>query len=435
MTTAIRQRRECTVRLLVPHPRQAEIIDSPARRKIIRAGRRGGKTVVAAIMAVKAFLQGRRVLYAAPTSEQTDKFWFEVTASLREPIDAKVLAKNETERVIERARTENRIKAKTAWDANTLRGDYADLLILDEWQLMAEDTWEIVGAPMLLDNNGDAVFIYTPPSVRSVGVSKARDPRHAPKMYKAALADKSGRWQAFHFTSHENPYISHEALNELARDMSLTAYRQEILAEDEDIPPSWLIYSAFDYLTNRIPRFPIPAAWLVYSGHDFGGANPAALFFAQDPATGLFYAFKEYLPGGGRSTAQHVEAFTEIAKGYNVIKRAGGSHQEDEIRQGYMAHGWPITEPTILGVNAGIDKVRGMMQLKKVFVFDDLHNLLEELATYRWKLDNEGKPSNEIEGKAKYHLCDCMRGILSGFVPETVVTAKAGKPVSVCDEG
>ena len=43
-----------------------------------------------------------------------------------------------------------------------LRGDYADELILDEFQLMNEDIWDAVGAPMLLDNNGDASFhLYT----------------------------------------------------------------------------------------------------------------------------------------------------------------------------------------------------------------------------------------------------------------------------------
>ena len=37
-----------------------------------------------------------------------------------------------------------------------------------------------------LDNNGDAVFIYTPPSLRSRSASKAKDPRHAAKLVKQA---------------------------------------------------------------------------------------------------------------------------------------------------------------------------------------------------------------------------------------------------------
>ena len=223
-----------------PHPKQAEFIHSPAKRKIVRAGRRSGKTVGMAIYAVEQFLSGKRVLYAAPTSEQIMRFWTTVTRALDEPIRANVFRKNETEHIIELVGTEQRIRGKTAWNADTLRGDYADVLILDEWQLMNEEAWEVVGAPMLLDNNGDAVFIYTPPSLHSRSTTKATDPQHAAKLYKKAALDTSGRWATFHFSSMENPYISREALQEITTDMTALAYRQEIKAEDVDEAPGAL---------------------------------------------------------------------------------------------------------------------------------------------------------------------------------------------------
>jgi hypothetical protein len=215
-------------------------MESTAKRKVIRAGRRGGKTTGIASYAVQKFLDGKRVLYATPTQEQIERFWYEVKLSLDEPLDAGVFYKNETRHVIELLGTEQRIRAKTAWNADTLRGDYADVLIFDEWQLMNEDAWELVGAPMLLDNNGDAVFIYTPPSFFSRSVTKANDPRHAAKLYKRAEADTSGRWEAFTFSSHDNPHISQEALLEIAQDMTPLAYRMEIMAEDIDYVPGAL---------------------------------------------------------------------------------------------------------------------------------------------------------------------------------------------------
>jgi len=149
-----------------PHEKQFKFINSNAKRKVVRAGRRGGKTVGMSIQAVRAFLGDKengilpkRVLYAAPTQDQVDRFWHEVVSALLPAIDAGVFYKNETKHIVEKAGTEQRIRAKTAWSSDTLRGDYADLLILDEWQLMNEDAWELVGAPMLLDNDGDAVFI------------------------------------------------------------------------------------------------------------------------------------------------------------------------------------------------------------------------------------------------------------------------------------
>jgi len=241
-----------TIVLPRPHEKQAEFIASPAKRKIIRAGRRGGKTVGMAIYAVQKFLDGRRVLYAAPTAEQIGRFWVTVCEALREPIKADVFRKNETEHFIELPETEQRIRAKTAWNADTLRGDYADVLILDEWQLMNEEAWEVVGAPMLLDNNGDAVFIYTPPSLHSRSTTKATDPQHAAKLYKRAAQDTTGRWAAFHFTSHDNPHISKVALSEITKDMTALAYRMEIQAEDVNEAPGALWHRNRTQVGDRI---------------------------------------------------------------------------------------------------------------------------------------------------------------------------------------
>lgn len=234
--------RAVTVRLPTPHPAQYPFVRSTAKRIVVRAGRRGGKTVGIAIRAVERFLSGRRILYAAPTAEQINRFWVTVTRALHEPIEAGVFRKNESDHTIELVGTEQRLRAKTAWNADTLRGDYADDLILDEWQLMNEEAWEVVGAPMLLDNDGDAVFIYTPPSLRSRSVSKASDPQHAAKLFKKAqqLAKEGERWATFHFSSHDNPHISKAALSEITSDMTALSYRMEIKAEDVDEAPGAL---------------------------------------------------------------------------------------------------------------------------------------------------------------------------------------------------
>lgn len=238
-----------------PHPIQQQITDSTAKRIMLRAGRRGGKTVHAATRCVEKFLDGLRPLYAAPTSDQLETFWFEVKKALEEPIDAGIFKKNETDHTITRPGTKQRIKGKTAWNADTLRGDYTDYLVLDEFQLMDEDAWGVVGAPMLLDNNGDALFIYTPPSLSSKSVTKARDPQHAAKMFKKAQQDKTGRWEAFHFTSFDNPHISKEALNDITGDMTSLAYRQEILAEDIEEDPRAL-WTRKLILENRVTQHP-----------------------------------------------------------------------------------------------------------------------------------------------------------------------------------
>lgn len=204
-----------------------------------RAGRRSGKTTGVSILAVeKLVTEKRRVLYAVPTGDQIARFWHEIVLAMAELIEFGVVKKYESDKIIEYPGTEQRIRAKTAWNADTLRGDYADLLILDEYQLMNEDAWGVVGLPMLMDNNGDAVLIYTPPSLHSRSASKASDKRHAARMFKEHKDDP--RWLCMHWTSHDNPHVSELGIAEVSADMTQLAIRQEIMAEDIDEVPGAL---------------------------------------------------------------------------------------------------------------------------------------------------------------------------------------------------
>ena len=284
-----------TVVLPEPHGKQIEFLRSTAKRKVIRAGRRGGKTYGASIYAVEKFLEGKRVLYATPTQEQVDRFWYLVCEALREPIEAGIFYKNETKHLIELAGTEQRIRAKTAWNADTLRGDFADELILDEFQLMNEDTWGVVGAPMLMDNNGNAIFIYTPPSLQSRSVTKANDPQHAAKLFKKAAADTTGRWQAFHFSTYDNPYIDKAVIDDLANDMSSIAYRMEIMAEDIDEAPGalWKRANIEKYRVDKSPELKRIVVAIDPSGSDKTTSAEAGVLVAGIDKNGDGYILED----------------------------------------------------------------------------------------------------------------------------------------------
>ncbi len=434
------------VKVPTPHSDgQREFVSCLALRQVVKAGRRWGKTFAVAIKALIAFLgvcpsclgegclicdqtgrvKPKRVLYAAPTAEQVSKFWFEVTSVLNPGIELGVWKKDETEHIIEVPHTETRIRAKTAWNANSLRGDYADLLILEEYQMMNEDAWEDVGQPMLLDNNGTAVFIFTPPSLKSEGVSKAKDPRHASKLFKKAALDTTGRWNTFHFTSYDNPILDKDALKEISIDMSSDSHKREILAEDDEIETSWLVYGKFNESLCKIKRFDIPDNWPVYSGHDFGTANPAAIFVAQVrtplPSNtppylryGDYIAFNEYSPGAGCSPTQHVDKFREITKGLKLELSVGGNvTTEEETRILYRKLGWSIIAPPITHVKAQIDRALSIVEHNQLYIFEDLYKLLQQIAECMWIVDESKQTTNKIKDEPKYHLLACLRYLAS----------------------
>ncbi len=189
--------------------------------------------------------------------------------------------------------------------------------------------------------------------------------------------------------------------------------------------PAGLIYDSFDQSVCVIDRFPIPKEWLIYVGQDFGGSNPAATFWAQDPSTGFFYLFATYKPGESKTIDEQVREFKRVTESYNVIKRAGGSHQEGDNRSAYTAHGWPTQEPKFSNnVEVGIERIYALDRLHKCFAFRDMYDWLDEKLSYSRELDDDYNPTEKIADKAKYHLMDCDRSILSDFTPETVDITK-----------
>jgi len=179
-----------------------------------------------------------------------------------------------------------------------------------------------------------------------------------------------------------------------------------------------LVYSAFDEKSCLISRFEIDKSWPVYVGHDFGLVNPAAIFYAQNPGVGDFFAFAEYVPGIKLGYYDHVQAFKTITAGRNVLRRVGGNHQEEGERQAYTAQGWHISEPKHSQDKAlQIKMVQSMHRLNKVFVFNDLSNYVREKFSFVVKDD-------KIVDEAKFHLMSAERYILSDFVPETVIHSR-----------
>jgi len=274
--------------------------------------------------------------------------------------------------------------------------------------------------------------------LKSEGVSKAKDPRHASKLFKKALEDKTGRWATFHATSMDNPALSKEALKEITGDMSEDSYRREILAEDDEIEKSWLVYSKFDFGLCKIKRFEIPDTWPVLTGHDFGVANPAALFVAQvrlplPPGVppylryGDYVAFAEYSPGAGMAAERHVDNFrATLGKKDDGsprlrLERAVGGNvtTEEETRQLYRRLGWHIWAPEISRVNLQVERAISILEQNQFYVFEDLHNLLSQMASCMWEIDPESKkPLNKIKDEAKYHILAAFRYLVTVLIPK-----------------
>ncbi len=212
--------RTLVVRIPKPHNKQKEIeaLLDTCNRVVVNAGRRGGKTTGVARIAVKKGGLGKKVLYIAPTSDQTDAFWDKCIEWLDDAIATGMVHVNNTKRIITFKTTGGRIQARTGNKPNHLRGTYGDFIILDEYAYQNPIIWEKVCSPMTLDTNATVIFISTP-DLRN----------HFYYMYLMAQVEAS--WEVVTFSSLDNPHLSKEALDALTRDMTEEDYKQEILAQ------------------------------------------------------------------------------------------------------------------------------------------------------------------------------------------------------------
>ena len=188
--------------------------------------------------------------------------------------------------------------------------------------------------------------------------------------------------------------------------------------------PIGLVYDSFDSKQCIKDSFPIDKSWPVYVGHDFGRANPAAMFYAVVPTSGDIFPFAEYLPGS-KSVSDQVEDFKKITLGLNVIRRVGGNPQEQGWRDDYTAHGWPISEPKIKDPKLRIARVYAMHKLNKIFPFSDLRHYLDEKMSFSYKLNDNYTVDEKIENEEAYHLMSAEGYILSDFTPETAIRPAA----------
>jgi hypothetical protein len=245
---------------LILHPKQREIIQNNARFKIIRAGRKGGKTALEVEnIAFKAtasierlnirkteFATGRKVLYIAPTQEQARKIVWEylknrlhgVGIPNEQRLEMKVKNEDGLESTIYVGGYENKENYRGLTDVIHITFDEVDTL--KNFFL----SWKEIFRPMFLDTAGTADFIGTP---------KKENPNL--KRLEKEFVEDSKIGAAFHFTSADNPYLPREELEAMKKEYAgdMTSYKQEVLAEYLDNQGALFSYSCLiDVFSNTI---------------------------------------------------------------------------------------------------------------------------------------------------------------------------------------
>lgn len=211
---------------------QQEVWNDPVRFKVVAAGRRTGKSRLAAYLLLVNALQTDRghVFYVAPTQGQARDIMWNLLLEIGHDVIEGSHVNNMQIKLINGIT----ISLKGADRPETMRGVSLKYLVLDEYADMKPDVWELILRPALADLKGGALFIGTP-----------MGRNHFYDLYKQADLNGDSDFKAWHFTSYDNNLLDKQEIDRAKKSMSSYAFRQEFMASfeargSEMFKESWL---------------------------------------------------------------------------------------------------------------------------------------------------------------------------------------------------
>jgi len=355
------------------HPKQSEIYRSPARFKIIRAGRRFGKTFFCVAVLIEKAGRGkgrREYWFVAPFYKQAKEIAWQMLLDMM-PKNW-TLKKNEVDLSIV-LRNGSTIKLKGADNPESLRGVGVAGAILDEYAFMRPYVWEEVIRPMLFDSGGWCIFISTPKGYN-----------HFYDLWKEALGQND--WARFHYTSYDNPYLLREELDKSKAEMSEERFEQEVMAEFTR--KSGAVWPMFRRKIHVKKRREPKADAIIVGSIDFGFAvgHPTSVLWHEIDGE-YIYTFDGFLEEG-----RTIEEIDERMKGQVqglVVRGIYPDPSRPDLIKALTDRGWNCLE-TQTDVELGITKVAEYMSVNPLTkkprwtISEHLEDEIRQIEEYEW---------------------------------------------------
>jgi hypothetical protein len=287
------------------HGGQSTVLSDKHRFKVVVAGRRWGKTVLAKTTILKAARKPRRLIwYVAPTYRMARSImWHELIQVIPK---SWIVKANETRMEIVLVNG-TRIELKGADKPDTLRGVGIHVLVIDEAQDIRPETWFKVLRPTLASTRGHALVIGTPKSYNwfyDLYVLGQRGERYRDKEGR----ERINQWKSWQYPTMTSPFIPASEIEAARHDMDEKSFNQEFNARFETM--SGRVYHAFDrhihvgdYAFN--PRLPI---WI---GQDFN-IDPMSSVIMQPQLDGEVWIVGELILFGSNTE----ETAEELSRRY-----------------------------------------------------------------------------------------------------------------------
>ena len=360
------------------HSNQFKVFTDPSRFRVLVAGRRFGKTVLAIFELINSAFhrQGTVNWYCSPTYRQSKMIAWKLLLKYLHP--ALIKGKpNEVDLIVE-LKNGSEICLKGVDNENNLRGVGVHFIVLDEFAQYKENVWQEVLRPMLTDTKGRALFIGTP-----AGKNAFYD------LYLKGIRGENG-YKSFHFKTSDSPYIEKIEIDEARVQLNETYFRQEYEASFEDFVG--LIYPEF-HESHVIEPCDLGEVMRYVAIDPAVSGTTAALWGGVD-IYGNWTIYDEYYEQNKRVNEVCEElSKRDIPSSYFIdpASRARNVQKEGKL---YSIFDEYIDNGIIccLGendVNSGINRVAEHFKANKIRIFKNCKNLIYELQRYHWSEERE----------------------------------------------
>ena len=218
-------------------PWQQTVYMDKTRFKVIAAGRRCGKSRLAATILLIEGLRcpaGSAVLYVSPTMGQSRQIIWDLLLDLGREVIQSSHVNNLDITLINGAR----IYVRGADRPDTLRGVSLTYAVLDEVADIKPAAWEQVIRASLSDKKGSCIMIGTP---------KGRNWFY--DLYNLGQEGSDPEWKSWHFTTADNPMIDPDEIESAKKTLSSFSFKQEYMASfdtagSDIFKETWIKYGA-----------------------------------------------------------------------------------------------------------------------------------------------------------------------------------------------
>lgn len=369
-------------------PAQKVIDDSNKRFKIVRCGRKFGKTTYAEKKALDWMSPPNSVVwYISPTIKQGKIIaWSELKRMI--PMEALGKKPNDTDLIIT-LKNGSQLYLMGAEDPDSLRGPAPNGVIFEEAAFIRREAWHEVVRPNLAPKKAPALFIGTPK-----GYNWFYDLEETAKK-------NPEEWDVFHYSIHDNPHIDKQEIEACRKSCDSDAvWNQEYMAKYESS-----MGRVFALLSEDRHRGTVsPPTGNVYRSVDWGMRDDTGALWA-DIRNRKLCIYREYADNNLSAPAQ-----AEIIKGLTgneKVVRTAISHdaaKEDPAMKGLTVL-WHFMQAGITPIRpSSRDKKHSRSMIQELIRQDRLiidrnkcPKLWKQLLSYEWKDTTMEKPDEAVE--------------------------------------